>query len=97
MMPGVLRIPPPTTYRGIFGDSDDDQLKYADYLEYVVEKEGGVGAFISETIRNTDIQVPSKAYWKRIREICDKHHIVLILDEIPIGMGRTGKQSYNFV
>jgi 4-aminobutyrate aminotransferase len=92
MMPGVLRIPPPTTYRGIFGDSDSDQLKYADYLEYVVEKEGGVGAFISETIRNTDIQIPSKAYWKRIREICDKHHIVLILDEIPIGMGRTGKQ-----
>ena len=92
LMPGVLQIPPPTTYRGIFGDTEDDQLKYADYLEYVVEKEGGVGAFISETIRNTDVQVPSKAYWKRIREICDKYNILLILDEIPIGMGRTGKQ-----
>ena len=92
MMPGVLRIPPPTSYRGIFGDSDADQLKYADYLEYIVEKEGGVGAFIAETIRNTDVQVPTKAYWKRIREICNKHKIVLILDEIPIGMGRTGKQ-----
>ena len=92
MMPGVLRIPPPTTYRGIFGDTEADQLKYADYLEYVVEKEGAVGAFISETIRNTDVQVPSKAYWKRIREICDNHNILLILDEIPIGMGRTGKQ-----
>lgn len=92
MMPGVLRIPPPTSHNGIFGDSDTDQLKYADYLEYVVEKEGGVGAFISETIRNTDVQVPTKAYWKRIREICDKHKIILILDEIPIGMGRTGRQ-----
>jgi len=92
MMPGVLRIPPPTSYRGVFGDSDADQLKYADYLEYIVEKEGGVGAFIAETIRNTDVQVPTKAYWKRIREICNKHKIVLILDEIPIGMGRTGKQ-----
>ena len=91
LMPGVLHIPPPTTYRGIFGDSENDQLKYADYLEYVVEKEGGVGAFISETIRNTDVQVPSKAYWKRIRKICDKHKILLILDEIPVGMGRTGK------
>ena len=91
LMPGTLRIPPPTTYRGLFGDSESDQLKYADYLEYVVEKEGGVGAFISETIRNTDVQIPSKSYWKRIREICDKHGILLILDEIPIGMGRTGK------
>lgn len=92
MMPGVLRIPPPTMYRGIFGDSEKDQLKYADYLEYVVEKEGGAGAFISETIRNTDVQVPTEAYWKRVREICDKNKIILILDEIPIGMGRTGKQ-----
>lgn len=91
MMPGVLHIPPPATYRGIFANSPDDQLKYADYLEYVVEKEGGVGAFISETIRNTDVNIPSIAYWKRIREICDKHKIMLILDEIPIGMGRTGK------
>lgn len=91
LMPGVLRIPPPTTYRGLFGDKEEDQLKYADYLEYVIEKEGGVGAFISETIRNTDVQVPTKTYWKRIREICDKHNIVLILDEIPIGLGRSGK------
>lgn len=92
MMPGTLRIPPPTQYRGIFGDTENDQLKYANYLEYIVEKEGGVGTFISETVRNTDVQVPTKAYWKRIREICNKHNIVLILDEIPIGMGRTGKQ-----
>ena len=91
LMPGTLRIPPPTTYRGLFGDSESDQMKYADYLEYVIEKEGGVGAFISETIRNTDVQIPSKSYWKRIREICDKHGILLILDEIPIGLGRTGK------
>jgi len=91
LMPGVQHIPPPATYRGIFGNTPDDQLKYADYLDYVVEKEGGVGAFISETIRNTDVNIPSKAYWKRIRQICDKHNIVLILDEIPIGMGRTGK------
>ena len=90
--PGVMRIPPPMTYRGLFGDSDDDQLKYADYLEYVIEKEGDIGAFISETIRNTDVHIPSKKYWKRVREICDKHDVVLILDEIPIGMGRTGKQ-----
>ncbi len=91
MMPGVINIPPPTHYRGIFGFTDADQLKYADYLEYVIEKEGDIGAFIAETIRNTDVQIPTKSYWKRVREICDKHGVLLILDEIPIALGRTGK------
>ena len=88
LLPGVERIPPPTSYRGLF--NDDDHLNYANYLEYVIEKEGEVGAFIAETIRNTDVQIPSKAYWKRIREICNKHKVLLILDEIPIAFGRTG-------
>ncbi len=91
LMPGVINIPPPTTYRGILGSTEEDQLKYADYLEYVIEKEGDIGAFLAETIRNTDVQIPSKAYWKRIREICDQHGVLLILDEIPIALGRTGK------
>jgi 4-aminobutyrate aminotransferase len=91
MLPGVVHIPPPTTYRGIFGNTEEDQLKYADYLEYVIEKDGEVGAFLAETIRNTDVQVPSKVYWQRVREICTKHGVLLILDEIPIALGRTGK------
>ncbi len=91
MMPGVIHIPPPTLYRGIFGATENDQLNYADYLEYVIEKEGDIGAFLIETIRNTDVQIPTKAYWQRVREICTKHNIVLILDEIPIALGRTGK------
>ncbi|NEW85441.1 MAG: aspartate aminotransferase family protein, partial [Mariniphaga sp.] len=91
MMPGVTLIPPATTYRGVFGSTDKDQLKYADYLEYAIEKEGNIGAFLAETIRNTDVQIPSKAYWQRVREICTKHQVLLILDEIPIALGRTGK------
>ncbi|MCO5237824.1 MAG: aspartate aminotransferase family protein [Chitinophagaceae bacterium] len=90
LMPGVERIPPPTSYRGIFTDDGNDVV-YADYLEYVIEKEGDIGAFIAETIRNTDVQLPSKAYWKRVREICSRHGVLLILDEIPIAFGRTGK------
>ncbi|MEZ9210699.1 aspartate aminotransferase family protein, partial [Vibrio lentus] len=100
------RIPPAVSYRGAFplndsfsrrGQSSSDNnetacdVHYADYLEYVIEKEGGIGAFIAEAVRNTDVQVPSKAYWKRIREICDKHNVMLIIDDIPNGMGRSGE------
>ncbi|MFL7035619.1 aspartate aminotransferase family protein [Vibrio lentus] len=106
LMAGVERIPPAVSYRGAFplndslslrGQSSGDNnetacdVHYADYLEYVIEKEGGIGAFIAEAVRNTDVQVPSKAYWKRIREICDKHNVMLIIDDIPNGMGRSGE------
>jgi 4-aminobutyrate aminotransferase len=90
ILSGVERIPPPTSYRGPFS-ADGSDLIYADYLEYVIEKEGDIGAFIAETIRNTDVQIPSAAYWKRVREICSSHGVLLILDEIPIAFGRTGK------
>ena len=93
LMAGVERIPPAVSYRGAFQNvsSDGSDVHYADYLEYVIEKEGGIGAFIAEAVRNTDVQVPSKAYWKRIREICDKHNVMLIIDDIPNGMGRSGE------
>ena len=86
-MPGVERIPPPNVYRGVLGD---DPMKYAEYLEYVIEKEGDIGALLAEPIRNTDVIVPPKAFWQRVRDICDKHRIMLIFDEIPNGLGRTG-------
>ncbi len=88
LMPGVVRIPPPVAYRGIF---EGDESKSLEYLEYVLSKENDIGAFIAETIRNTDVQIPSANFWKTARQLCDKHGVLLILDEIPIALGRTGK------
>ena len=44
-----------------------------------------------ETVRSTDVQIPPVEYYKRLRDICDKHNVVMILDEIPTALGRTGK------
>ncbi len=88
LMPGVERIPPPITYRGIFEGNEEKALEY---LEYVLSKDDGIGAFLAETIRNTDVQMPSETFWKGARELCSKHGVLLILDEIPIAFGRTGK------
>jgi 4-aminobutyrate aminotransferase len=87
LMPGVERIPPPITYRGIFEGQEE---KCLEYLEYVFTKEGDIGAFMAETIRNTDAQFPSENFWKKARALCDAHGVLLILDEIPIALGRTG-------
>ena len=87
LMPGVERIPPPVTYRGIF---ENDESKCLEYMEYVFAKEGDIGAFIAEPIRNTDVQVPSKDFWRNARQLCNKYGVLLILDEIPMALGRTG-------
>jgi len=49
-----------------------------------------VAAVIGETVRSTPF-IPPLDYWKRIRAACDKHGALLILDEIPAGLGRTGR------
>ncbi|MFN3138060.1 MAG: aspartate aminotransferase family protein [Allomuricauda sp.] len=87
LSPGVERIPPPITYRGIFEENEDKALEY---LQYVLEKDPQIGAFLAETIRNTDVQIPSKKFWKAARDLCTKYGVLLILDEIPIAFGRTG-------
>ncbi len=91
LMPGVTYIDPPLSYRNKYASTGND-IEYANQLETEIKNnEGEIGAFIIETIRNTDVQIPSKAYWKRIREICNEYQVLLILDEIPIAFGRTGK------
>ncbi|WP_194098369.1 aspartate aminotransferase family protein [Marivivens aquimaris] len=69
-------------------------LRVANELEAEIERLGAesVMAFVAEPVVGaTSGAVPAvKGYLKRIREICDKHGILLILDEVMCGMGRTG-------
>lgn len=84
--PETLFIPQADMYR----NGPEQELQFAALLDELLTHNNDVGAFIAETIRNTDVQIPSAEYWKRIREICDRHQVLLILDEIPIAFGRTG-------
>ncbi|ETO13884.1 4-aminobutyrate aminotransferase [Reticulomyxa filosa] len=54
-----------------------------------MEKEGDVAAVIAEPIRWGGY-IPPKEYWRRIRQICDEFGALLIFDEIPFSLGRTG-------
>lgn len=91
LLPGGEHVPPPDDYRCLWdchqrGGCD---LKCARYLEMVLEKEGDVAAVIAEPVRSVPY-VPTKAYWQSVREACDRHGTLLIFDEIPHALGRTG-------
>lgn len=90
LLPGCEHVPPPDHRHCPFKCGDACNLNCADYVEYVLEKEGDVAAVIGETMRCTPY-VPPPDYWRKIRAACDRHGTLLILDEIPIGLGRTGR------
>ena len=92
LMPGTEHVPPPDGYRCMWDCQDRGgcYLKCANYLEYVLQKEGDVAAVIAEPIRSTPY-IPTKEYWQSVRAACDKHGALLIFDEIPHALGRTGE------
>lgn len=91
LLPGAEHVPPPDEYRCMWdcGSRGGCDLKCANYVEYVLEKERDVAAVIAEPIRSTPY-IPHPEYWKTIRRACDRHGAFLIFDEICQGLGRTG-------
>ncbi len=89
MMPGCEHAPPPDPSQCVFKCGDKCTSQCADYIEYMLEKEGDVACVIAETIRSTPY-IPPKEYWQKVRAACDKHGALLILDEVPHCLGRTG-------
>lgn len=90
LLPGSEHVPPCDPRHCIFGCGGQCALRCVDYIDYCLEKEGDVAAVIVETIRCTDVQIPPPEYYQRLRAACDRHGALLILDEIPIALGRTG-------
>ncbi len=92
LLPGTEHVPPPDEYRCAFdcGSRGGCDLTCARYVEYILEKEGDIAAVIAEPVRSTPY-IPRLEYWQIIREACDRHGALLIFDEIPHALGRTGK------
>lgn len=91
LLPGTEHAPPCDPRACLYGCAGRCSARCADYVDYVLDKEEDVAAVIVETIRCTDVQVPPAEYYRKLRASCDRHGALLILDEIPIALGRTGR------
>lgn len=97
LVPGIQFIPFPYTYRNPFGCPDEqvgDQA--ADYLERILEDSHSgfskPAAVILESVQGEGgTIIPSPRFLQRVREITEKHGVLMICDEIQSGLGRTGK------
>ncbi len=99
LLAGSEHVAPFGCYRCPYGHSVDDSgqpridqcgLACASMVRYVLEREGDVAAVIAEPARAVPF-IPPPGYWRAVREACNAHGTLLIFDEIPTGLGKTGR------
>ena len=94
-LPKFCEVETPYPLRCPLGRYDEKAGEhYATLLQEEIESQGPetVAAFLAEPITGTSggAIVPPDEYWPRVREICDRYGVVLIMDEVMTGFGRTG-------
>ena len=99
LLPGTEHVAPFGCYRCAYGHPVDDagqpdlercRLACAGMVRYVLEREGDVAAVVAEPARAVPY-VPPPGYWQAVQEACRAHGTLLIFDEIPTGLGKTGR------
>jgi taurine-pyruvate aminotransferase len=92
--PGFVEMPHCCEYRCQYEDTTDYGVRAARELERVILREGAdtVGAVILEPITaGGGVITPPEGYWETIQQICKQYEVLLIIDEVVCGVGRTGK------
>ena len=94
MMPGFEHVLPPYWYKyGGDMSHDDFGIHAANKIEEKINEIGSdnIAAFIGEPIQGAGgVIIPPDTYWPRVQEICKKYDILLVVDEVICGFGRTG-------
>lgn len=98
LLSGAQQVAPFACYRCPYGYPDLNgqpqlelcKLTCANFVRYVLEKEGDVAAVIAEPARAVPY-IPPPGFWAAVREACNEYGALLILDEIPTGLGKTGE------
>jgi putrescine aminotransferase len=94
LLPGCFHVDTPWLYRNPYTQNPEELGRIcAELLEREIIFQGPdtVAAFIAEPIQGAGgVIVPPPNYWPRVREVCDRHGVLLIADEVVTGFGRTG-------
>ncbi|HVO45922.1 MAG TPA: aminotransferase class III-fold pyridoxal phosphate-dependent enzyme [Steroidobacteraceae bacterium] len=93
-VPGFVEVPHCLEYRSQYGNVRNYGERAADAIEEVILREGPdtIGAICLEPVTaGGGVITPPAGYWERVQEICRRHRILLHIDEVVCGVGRTGK------
>jgi 4-aminobutyrate aminotransferase len=90
LLPGAQLVPPFGDYRNAWEVTEGSGELCAKTIRYVLEKEGDVCAIIAEPMRAVPYVAPP-GFWRQVRQACNDFGALLIFDEIPTGLGKTGR------
>ena len=92
LLPGAEHIAPFHCYHCAYGHAGPEScgLACAKMVDYVLGREGDVAAVVAEPMRAVPV-VPPAGYWRAVQEACHRNGTLLIMDEIPTGLGKTGR------
>jgi 4-aminobutyrate aminotransferase len=98
LLAGTEHVPPFSCYRCPYGfespggipDLDRCHMACEGMVEYVLGREGDVAAVVAEPIRAVPY-LPPTGFWQAVRRACDASGTLLVFDEIPTGLGKTGR------
>jgi 4-aminobutyrate aminotransferase len=92
MVPGALHVEFPNYYRNPWGFTTQEEVdaECLRQIELILKREPEMAAIIAEPISATPV-VPSKLYWKGVKQLCEQYGALLIFDEIIEGFSRSGK------
>ena len=95
LAPGFLHVAPPDNYRRPVGQSVEEYniQRAQEFEEKIIweQKETIAGIIMEPLITGGGILIPHPVYLERVQEICNRHGVLLIIDEVICGFGRTGK------
>jgi 4-aminobutyrate aminotransferase len=91
LLPGTEHVAPAFPYRCAYGCGGSCDLRCANYLDSVLASDREIGAVVAEPVRCTTVATPPPGYWQSVRAACDRHGVLLVFDEIPTCLGRTGR------
>jgi len=96
LAPGFIHVTPPDIYRSPYqGTLEEQSLAAADEIDRVMTwelSETDAGVIMEPIITGGGVIMPHESYLPRVREICNKHGALLIIEEVICGFGRTGKK-----
>lgn len=98
LLPGAEHIAPFNCYRCPYGHKTPEPglerescgLACANMVRFALEREGDIAAVIAEPARAAPY-IPPTGFWTEVKQACHDHGALLIFDEIPTGLGKTGR------